>query len=647
MQSDRTRTLDIGRPLALVPAVMLVLGGWLHRWNAEDAFIDFRVVENILAGHGPVLNVGERVEAITNPLWAWAIAACAGLADLLGAEGAPIEWSATALGLVLSGVGLWLLARAAAHTWRTAGTDATLLPLGVLVYAALPPAWDFVTSGLETSLFVAWLGSSTYLLARGARGGDGAGPWRLGAGLAIGLGPLIRPDLALVAGPLFLVAVYQELAVPTREGRGLGGQIRHVALLGLCSWTVPIAYQIFRMGFYACLVPNTALAKEAGLASWLHGIHYLLDLVTAYHLWLPAAVLVALVAKPLRAVLDGGERGHAILTVALLLGGGLHGLFIVRAGGDFMHARLLLPSLLTLLAAVAAVPISGQRSARLGALLITAWAVTCAGMLRPDYHADAVGPAWEACTSEAGLTDERCFFLRSSKEDHPITHRDYRRHIWTQDGYSLRTISASWSGLLYTKQPAYDLVVFGKELPSTELAAWVPQPTAALRCNIGLAGLTAGPDVHLIDCRGLGEPIAARLVLDTSIRPEEVTPYQEAPISPGVEAVLNHLPGGSTLLSGMQEAWSERSRPGHEKELPAAWVMARYSTTQEGESAEVAAARRSLGCGELALLHEAITQPLTARRFMDNMLLSFRLTRLRIPADPNRAATELCPDRAG
>jgi arabinofuranosyltransferase len=35
----------------------------------EDAFINFRVVDQVFAGHGPVFNAGQRVEAFTSPLW--------------------------------------------------------------------------------------------------------------------------------------------------------------------------------------------------------------------------------------------------------------------------------------------------------------------------------------------------------------------------------------------------------------------------------------------------------------------------------------------------------------------------------------------------------------------------------------------------
>src|SRR5665213_2865630 len=53
----------------LVPLGVVLVGAWSYRWVQEDAFINFRIIGNLLAGHGPVFNVGERVEAYSDPLW--------------------------------------------------------------------------------------------------------------------------------------------------------------------------------------------------------------------------------------------------------------------------------------------------------------------------------------------------------------------------------------------------------------------------------------------------------------------------------------------------------------------------------------------------------------------------------------------------
>ena len=58
----------VAAAIAAMPAVILAVAGYAQRWVTDDAFIDFRIVANLLAGHGPVFNLGERIEAYTNPL---------------------------------------------------------------------------------------------------------------------------------------------------------------------------------------------------------------------------------------------------------------------------------------------------------------------------------------------------------------------------------------------------------------------------------------------------------------------------------------------------------------------------------------------------------------------------------------------------
>jgi arabinofuranosyltransferase len=55
-------------PLA-APLVLLAWMGWAQRHMIDDGFIYLRVVKEIRAGHGPVFNVGQRVEAFTGPKW--------------------------------------------------------------------------------------------------------------------------------------------------------------------------------------------------------------------------------------------------------------------------------------------------------------------------------------------------------------------------------------------------------------------------------------------------------------------------------------------------------------------------------------------------------------------------------------------------
>jgi arabinofuranosyltransferase len=57
--------------LIALPAVVVLVLGYMRRHVSDDALILTRVVRQILAGNGPVFNVGERAEASTSTLWQW------------------------------------------------------------------------------------------------------------------------------------------------------------------------------------------------------------------------------------------------------------------------------------------------------------------------------------------------------------------------------------------------------------------------------------------------------------------------------------------------------------------------------------------------------------------------------------------------
>jgi arabinofuranosyltransferase len=158
LRTDPRRTARILAVMA--PIIVILIMGWQHRWLADDGFINFRYVDQIRHGNGPVFNAGERVEAFTSPAW---------LALLLGFDlilPLRIEWIAVVSGLALVAAGFAFAAAGSARLWRRVVGEGTTFPAGLLVFAALPPAWDFATSGLDTALAVAWLGASWWVLCR-------------------------------------------------------------------------------------------------------------------------------------------------------------------------------------------------------------------------------------------------------------------------------------------------------------------------------------------------------------------------------------------------------------------------------------------------------------------------------------------------
>lgn len=568
------RTADVSRRVAVWgPAGAIALAGFLNRWNCDDAFINFRVVDQILAGNGPVYNAGERVEAATSTLWL----ALLTFGALLPGE---IEWFAVLAGLAGTVTGVALAGMAA---MRLAGpADGRIwLPFGSLVFIALPPAWHFATSGLETGLTFAWLGGSFLVLVTRLSGAASPRRWAEVAGaVLLGVGPLIRPDLAVFSAA-FLAAL---LVIQRHRGRRWAIQTLAVAL------ALPLAYQVFRMGYYGALVPNPAIAKEASGTRIGQGLRYLGDLMTPYLLWLPLAAVLVVVVLSVRAW--GLRSSRSVVALAPVAAGLLHIAFVVRVGGDFMHARLLLPGLFGLLLPLAVVPLRrGLVSTAVPVAIVGTWSLMAALALRTDYHdTPAVLP------ETGGIADEHGFYVTASGVSHPVTLDDYRATALAEAARGIRKNLDD--GRSYVSLNPFKAA----EPTDLEPGAELEEPIVTMFAALGIAGFAVGPDVWLVDPFGLADPFAARTSLPAD------------------------RPG----------------RVGHEKTLHPAWVLARLVEEPPMEDPEVAAAARSLACGDVERLENAVRGRLTISQFLDNLVASPRLTALRLDPLPTAVAADHC-----
>ncbi|MCD2196326.1 hypothetical protein LQ327_23410 [Actinomycetospora endophytica] len=583
--------------LGLAVALDVVLM-WQRRWMSDDGLIFLRTVRQILAGNGPVYNIGERVETSTSTLWT---------VLLLGLSVIPVrlEYTAVAAGLVLSAAALGFALDGAR---RLTGLGRVVVPAGGLVVLALPPFWDFGTSGLETGMSFCWLAVTWWLLvrrsqreprlfaARGTRRRPGAA-WP--SALVIGLGPLVRPDLALVS-----VTVGIALAV-LEQPRDRRGWARVVGLGALC--VAPVAgYEVFRAGYYGLLVPSTALAKEAGVALWGRGYSYLRDTVATYWLLLPALFLLVAAAgivrsrvarsewwarrrgrtvpgaEPVDAAIRATRRwdraGTAAVALAPVVGGLGMVLYVVRVGGDFMHARMLLPAIFCVLLPVMALPVRRRTALPLLALLV--WALAVGTHARINY--DGI--------SASGIADERDFYVQLLGTPHPLTADDYRGHPYVAGGAKL---------IAQSPVPVLALQARGKGPagPEWETVPLAPgQPSGMVFLNLGVAGALNPLNVRVTDTVGLAEPLAAHTIM---------------------------VPDG---------------RVGHDKNLPAAWNVAEGGGVAPDDRAvradDVAAASRALQCPAIRDVEASVSAPLTWSRFWANLVGAPERTALRYPRDP-------------
>jgi len=564
--------------LLLLPAALLAVLAWQHRWTSDDGFINLRIVQQMAAGNGPVFNAGERVEAGTSPLWL----AILFVGDLL--TPVRLEYLALVAALACSVGGLVLAVLGTRRLLATLQPERTLLlPLGALAFAVIPASWDYSTSALESGLGFGWLGASWWALTRRFADSRQTGveratrPW---LPALLGLGPLIRPDFAIMSAA-FVVAL---LVIAPEGERGWKSRVFAVA----SAIALPLAYQIFRMGYYAALVPNTALAKEAGQSYWTQGWRYLTDFVDAYAVWIPIVVLMVAV---LPVLLVSARRARArVLLLAPVVAGLLHALFWVRVGGDFMHARMLLPSMFCMLLPVATVAV--QRATWIAGAVVVTWAAFCLVALRVPY---------EGSYGRELIADERGYYVNLANGGaNPVTIDDYDAFEWWMAGASARDlVRAGRRGVLLEPLREPELLVSAR--PRARPAA----PLYVRFGSVGIFGYAAGTDVYVADWYGLTDPITSRTEL------------------------------------------ARRTRPGHEKRLDGEWLVARFGRRDaelpEGLSAAtVADARRALTCAPLRDLLDAIDEPLDPGRFLSNIVDSFELSSLRFPPDARAAARQLC-----
>ena len=462
-RASRWQRLGAATP-AYVPALMIAIGGWQHRWMDEDAFINLRIVDQIFAGHGPVFNAGERVEASTSTLWIVVLVIGRAIFGALTS----MEWIALLASLVAAVAAFVVAGKAVRLLHRD--DEGVVVPVGLVLVASVAVVWDFSTSGLEMGLVWLWIAASWYVLVSTARSGEINGRRRIGFGVIIGLAPLVRPDLTLMM-LCFLVAWFW-LVRPRRVGFDL------IAILAL-----PVVYQIFRMGYYATIVPTTALAKDAGGLHLGQGWTYAKNFIEPYSLWVTAifvaaALVYRFVARPDRRVL--------IVTIAMLAAGAVHALYITAIGGDYMHGRLLLPAFFALaLPASIAVPlttITRRTVLVIGAnVLVVAFAIYSVVSYRPPKNPQSYL-----------LSPISDFRAASGAKLHPND---------TQFG-----LNGNQAAALYAQGVrGYFKLTDMHPRPGLDPGAFV-----LTLGSIGVPAYDAGRKVWVVDIGGLAEPLAAR-----------------------------------------------------------------------------------------------------------------------------------------
>jgi hypothetical protein len=274
---------------ALAALGLVAYHTFLNRhFQLDDALIYDRYVRNALAGHGLVYNPGERVNALTSPLYAYISIAVAALTN-------DIQASQVALG----GLFLGLTAVGVIGLFRGMG----LAPYGAAAAVLLASTRSFYqTFGLETMLFLflltlaLWLYLHRYLTA---------------CGLVLGLLVLTRGEGILLGAVLLADHL-------SRRGNRL-------PLGALAAFGMPLLpHFVFTYRYYGELLPDTLTAKIAQGRSGLWGESALLFLdIRPVYIWLfdrrPTLPLILLGLAGLGVVRGWRLASPRLLAIYMLL----------------------------------------------------------------------------------------------------------------------------------------------------------------------------------------------------------------------------------------------------------------------------------------------------------------------------------------
>lgn len=280
-------------------SLILIRNAWLN----DDAYITFRVVDNFVNGYGLRWNVGERVQAYTNPLWLFVVSAVYFFTR-------EMYLTPILLSIVLSLISIFIL-----MCFHTRRDFQVILCFSILAFSRA--FVDYTTSGLENPLtyFILSIFLSVYLKMKES-------PLRiLLLSLFASLSAFNRLDTLL----LYIPAIAYEWAISHNKFKNLVYIV--VGFIPLIGW------EVFSLIYYGFLFPNTAYAKLSNFVERkeliVQGANYfkwLVDRDPSSALVIVMGIILPIVRKDIR-------------NIFLSLGMILYSLYILWIGGDFMGGR--------------------------------------------------------------------------------------------------------------------------------------------------------------------------------------------------------------------------------------------------------------------------------------------------------------------
>lgn len=377
--------------MVLIAAALLTILLVRTAWVAEDGYISFRVLDNLLHGYGLRWNIDERVQTYTDPLFL----AFVTLATWLSGN---VYLSTIAVSFILTLAAFFLIVRGVPEAGILTATAALVFSRAFV---------DFSISGMENPathlaiagyLFVYWRNRDPFWLS-----------------LITALAVTNRMDTILLFLPS-LAAVYWRA----------GWRVWKPVLAG---WSPFLAWSAFALFYYGFLFPNTAYAKlHTGIPRRdmiFQGIDYFLNAMrfdTATMFVILLGLIVAYLAR------------EWLLALGMLL----NLIYIVQVGGDFMSGRFFSASLFLSVALLARYWNPRPIFAACTVLLIAGIGLSVPFPTVTSAHAEYRNP-WPVDAS--GIADERAYYYRAAGLLN--YHRDI---MWPYFGFTQMGLDVKSSG---------------------------------------------------------------------------------------------------------------------------------------------------------------------------------------------------------
>lgn len=364
--------------LFIIIMILMSLSFFNTAWVAEDAFITFRSVNQLLAGEGAVWNLGERVQVYTHPLWY-------GLLVLGTAVFGDSYYFVLALSWCCL-LGVVLMLCKLANQYAVSKIHYVFLLVLPLSRAFV----DYSSSGLENPLVHLLMCAYVLFWLRE----DTLSKRFFYTSLIYGLVYLTRPDAIFILTPASLYLFVQMV-----KNRQAWFKCSVLSIVPVLVW------ELFSIVYYGSFIPNTALAKVniayERSTLWQQAHHYFVFNWDNDTLTLSVIALAAVVVW----------FNQRLISKLIMLGVLIQMAYITHVGADYMLGRFLSPSVLMSVMALLLSQFAWQAMKRAtlvvyGLTLVFLFGSQATYTLFPHVHFS------DKHITAAGLADERAYYFQ-------------------------------------------------------------------------------------------------------------------------------------------------------------------------------------------------------------------------------------------